>query len=441
MKNHFSHGFPVIVALVIILSAAMPVTASSQPASLAANQPPIITVWYEPFLKFGQIGNPQRQVNILGNVSDPDGSVTSLTYSLNNGPDMPLTIGPDKYRLLNPGDFNVSIDMTGYNSGVYNLLLKARDNTNTLQTKQVAFSFTNGKTWPMPYATHWSSAASIQDQAQVVDGLWKLTSGGVEPVYFGYDRLIDIGDMGWTDYTIQVPVTVHAYYQNPIAPDAGVGIIARWQGHIGPGQPPTGWSQLGAYGFISPKYKGLALQIDPNRPVSERMGIVFEQTYILKLKVETTSQGGRYSFKAWEQGQPEPDWSAFPNIYNVVDSGGDLSAGSMLLVSHKTDATFGDVVICPLTNPTFKLTVNTVGNGSVSPQPAAVNNTYTCGDSVILTATPAPGWYFSGWTGDYQSTSSNLSFSIAKANTITANFSEGVPNQMGQKLFLPLVTR
>jgi len=48
--------------------------------------------------------------------------------------------------------------------------------------------------------------------------------------------------------------------------------------------------------------------------------------------------------------------------------------------------------------PTYTLTVNTVGNGSVSLNPAG--GTYPSGTVVTLTATADPGWTFSTWGGD-----------------------------------------
>ena len=68
--------------------------------------PPTIDVWYGPQQVFGNVAVPQRWVNIVGKVSDSDG-VTALTYSLNGGPELPLSIGPDGRRLEETGDFNI----------------------------------------------------------------------------------------------------------------------------------------------------------------------------------------------------------------------------------------------------------------------------------------------------------------------------------------------
>ena len=54
-----------------------------------------INVWYGSQQYFGQVGNPQRWVNILGSVSNPDEEVVSLNYSLNGGSWQPLSVGSD----------------------------------------------------------------------------------------------------------------------------------------------------------------------------------------------------------------------------------------------------------------------------------------------------------------------------------------------------------
>ena len=49
--------------------------------------------------------------------------------------------------------------------------------------------------------------------------------------------------------------------------------------------------------------------------------------------------GGRYSFKVWETGQPEPP------AWDIVgqEALSDPQNGSMMLISHHADASYGDV--------------------------------------------------------------------------------------------------
>ena len=74
--------------------------------------------------EFGQLGVPQQWVNILGNVSDPDG-IASTTYSLNGGAESTLSIGPDTRRLADDGDFNIEIDHNDLVDGSNDVVITA----------------------------------------------------------------------------------------------------------------------------------------------------------------------------------------------------------------------------------------------------------------------------------------------------------------------------
>jgi len=66
------------------------------------------------------------------------------------------------------------------------------------------------------------------------------------------------------------------------------------------------------------------------------------------------------------------------------------------------------------------LTVNSVGNGSVSPS----SGTYNQGQTVNITATPDAGWEFTGWSGDATGTANPLSTTMDADKNITATFTE-----------------
>jgi hypothetical protein len=54
---------------------------------------PKIDIWYGPRQAFGQLGNPQRWVNGPGTVGGAE-QVEPLTYSLNGGPQVSLSLDP-----------------------------------------------------------------------------------------------------------------------------------------------------------------------------------------------------------------------------------------------------------------------------------------------------------------------------------------------------------
>ncbi len=70
--------------------------------------------------------------------------------------------------------------------------------------------------------------------------------------------------------------------------------------------------------------------------------------------------------------------------------------------------------------PQYTLTVNTVGSGSVTKNPDQA--TYTSGSSVQLTAVPAAGWRFSGWSGDLSGSTSPATIAMNSNKEVTATF-------------------
>jgi hypothetical protein len=330
--------------------------------STALASGPTITVWYGMNQAFGQIGNPQSAINILGNVSDPDG-VHSLWYTLNGGPAITLSRGPDTRRLLRPGDFNIDINTDDLNNGSNTIVITAKDSLNQTSTQTVTVQYTAGNIWPGNYSIDWSSASSIQSVAQVVDGHWTLTDSTVRPTYLGYDRLIAIGDRLWTDYEVTVPIIFYSIdtvggFGNP-SNGPGVGLLFRWTGHtdnpISGWQPKTGYLPIGAIAWYHWDW------IDPNSPprlellgnnlngMGDAGSILSSHVwYYFKMRVETVpGVGGLYKLKVWQVGQSEPsNWTL-----QGQQSLSDPQNGSVLLVSHHVDAEFGNVTVTQLAPP------------------------------------------------------------------------------------------
>lgn len=77
----------------------------------------------------------------------------------------------------------------------------------------------------------------------------------------------------------------------------------------------------------------------------------------------------------------------------------------------------------------YTLTVNTSGNGSVSPN----GGSYDSGESVTLTATPSNGATFSNWTGDASGSSNPLTITMNSNKNITAVFTGGTTPSPSQE--------
>ena len=99
---------------------------------------------------------------------------------------------------------------------------------------------------PLPYSIDWASVAEVSDFAQIVDGNWSQEAGGLRTVQAGYDRLVAIGDISWTNYEALVEFTLNAPVNRLTEPI--LGLLMRWTGHHDwDGQQPRGgWHPMGA---------------------------------------------------------------------------------------------------------------------------------------------------------------------------------------------------
>ena len=70
----------------------------------------------------------------------------------------------------------------------------------------------------------------------------------------------------------------------------------------------------------------------------------------------------------------------------------------------------------------YNLTTNVVGSGSINLNPAG--GTYSEGTVVTLTATPAAGFEFSGWSGDLSGSANPAALTMNANKTVTAIFTE-----------------
>ncbi|MCD4815925.1 MAG: DUF1349 domain-containing protein, partial [Methanosarcinales archaeon] len=312
--------------------------------------PPQIDLWYGNYQRFGDIGVPQKWVNILGNVHDYSG-IASLNYSLNGASAQPLSTGPDGLRLQSSGDFNIEINVNDLTCDSNNsVVIIATDHYGNTRNEEVTVNYSCNNIWPETYSINWSSVASIQDPAQVVNGLWTKEPNSIRPSMIGYDHLVAIGDITWDDYEVTVPITINTPMESAYKPN--VGIIMRWQGHYDKDgkQPRNGWWPLGALGLYiwDSQLNDYSLQI-----IGNDWGVIANDysakdlqvgvPYMFKMRAQTIGTNTLYSLKVWEQAEDEPsEWTI--SGYGVS---GELKNGSAMLASHYVNASFGNVTIRP----------------------------------------------------------------------------------------------
>ena len=336
---------------------------------------PIIDVWHGEGNAFGDLGTTQHYVNILGNASDPDG-VSAMTYAVNPplGSNIFAGLGPNGRRLAANGDFNIDVPRDDLNIGSNSVVITAFDSIGNSSTRVVNFTFSEGTVWPHAYGIDWSTVTDLEDHVDIVDGKWIATPDGLRTAEVGYDRIATFGDIGWADYEAVVPFTVHSIRNvDPNSPSAApaIGLILRWNGHnnsVTPGsQPLQGY--LPEVGSPTP-FGAIAFWRDRADAAPELSMLDHRATEVddapLELKVDTMYymrarvDGNRYRVKMWEateaadKGEPA-NWTV---DFTAGTTDRQPPGGSIGLVAHEVDATFGDLYVTPwgpnkVTTPSF----------------------------------------------------------------------------------------
>lgn len=319
--------------------------------------PPAIDIWYGDEQHFGRLGVPQKWVNILGRVSPGDG-LAALTYSLNGGAPVKLSVGADGKRLARDGDFNVDLEYDALRTGANSLAISATDATGRRVERTVTVFCHRGNVWPLPYTVDFTKVKAITDAVQIVDGRWQLEADGVRTVEPYYDRILAFGDRTWTDYTVTAEVTFHGYTPpfggQPTYGVSHAAIAARFPGHFADDrQPHVQWFPLGAVAEFRLgenleqsswrifRDGGPAPRAFPTTLVEPKMRQVeLGVRYVLKLRIDSLpGPASRIRVKSWKAGEPEPAaWDM-----DTSEGGRDIPAGGALVVSHNTDVTFGKI--------------------------------------------------------------------------------------------------
>ena len=143
------------------------------------------------------------------------------------------------------------------------------------------------------------------------------------------------------------------------------------------------------------------------------------------------------------------NWStagSFNHTLNVTKTGvyaGNQALAGQSVPSHIAIVDYFFNTLSPIVpedgNPIdqFSIQVNTTGDGSVTLDPE--KDFYQCNEVVTLTATPAVGWTFGGWSGDLTGSSPIEQINVVTNYEITATFIESGGG--GIKLYLPMIIR
>ena len=99
--------------------------------------------------------------------------------------------------------------------------------------------------------------------------------------------------------------------------------------------------------------------------------------------------------------------------YTVSKEGYNNASGNINVDGDET-------VDVTLTKKTYTLTVNTVGEGTVTKNPDKA--TYNHGEVVQLAANPAENWIFTGWSGDLTGSTNPANITMNSNKTVIASF-------------------
>ena len=317
-----------------------------------------IDVWYGSEQNFGHLGEPQRWVNVLGNIRDSE-QVDTVSFALNQGPTRGLTLGGDLHRLAQPGDFNIDLSWDTLRVGENTLKIVAKTHSGKIVEEEVTLRIEKGNAWSLPYYVDFSQVQDLQEVVQIVDGKWELKANGAHTTEPYYDRVLTMGDTSWKNYETTVSLTVHGWTPSvPGPPTYNVshfGVAMRWRGHHADGrQPGRKWYPLGAQGEFL-----LKTQLDscrwrilfdggwkkkPQKYSDKRNRLIINQSMQVKSQVATMQDGRtRYRYKQWIQGEPEPmAWDV--EGYEADD----YPSGALCLVPHNSDVTIHSVRVEPL---------------------------------------------------------------------------------------------
>ncbi len=258
--------------------------------------------------------------------------------------------------------FNIELDQASLKEGENHLVIEALNSAGMKTVRELTFRFYRNPV-PLPYTIDWSKVRNAQEVVQIVDGKWSWDSNGIHPIEPGYDRVVAVGDMSWTDYEVTIPLIVHSIdktgYSTKESGGAGFGINLRWLGHTDdpyqcdwPAQPHCGWKPTGASNWYSfRKNKIYTMKIEAGPPEGSSYApfqmIEFGHRYTFKTRVESLPDGNLYQFKVWESMiEEEPVEWAVERLTEVTDEvQGNLRHGAFLLVAHHVDVTFGNITV------------------------------------------------------------------------------------------------
>ncbi len=236
--------------------------------------------------------------------------------------------------------------------------------------------------------------------------------------------------LGAIDHTL----TLHLAGSGVITPDVGAHSYLSGTLVDLSAAPADGWQFDGWSGDLTGADNPAALMMDAHKEVTATFSAL---TYTLAVDIAgngaVTRDPDRTEYRYGDgvtlTATPAPGWY-------FGQWSGDVS-GILTQTTITMDADKSVTATFVSTPPTYyTLTLHMDGSGVITPSVSA--HTYLSGTLVALSAAPADGWQFDGWSGDLTGADNPATLTMDAHKEVTAAFTITTENQ---KVFLPLVLR
>ena len=214
-----------------------------------------------------------------------------------------------------------------------------------------------------------------------------------------------------TTYTLNVTtVGSGTVSKNPSDPSYGAGSSV-----VLTANPSTGWHFVGWSGDTVSANNPITMTMNGNKNVIATFAI---NTYTLNVTAVGNGAVTRNPSQAtYTHGTSVTLTATSQAGYHLVSWSGDTTGTTNPLTFNMTA---NKNITATFAINTYTLDVSIVGGGTVTRTPNQA--TYDHGTGVTLTATPANGYHFVGWTGDTSTTASSIGFVMTVNKSVTATF-------------------
>ena len=278
----------------------------------------------------------------------------------------------------------------------------------------VASAFQMGTTFTLKVVIEGSTFKFYIDnvlRGQITDA--SLPSGKVGYCYSAeWNSYISFDNIVWTDQqSTSYQLTTSASGNGSVSPASGT--FPEGESVTLTATPDVGWAFDHWSGDASGSENPVTVTMDADKNITANfVQITHSLTTTVDGNGTVTPASGDYTYGE------SVEITATPAQGWVFDHWSGDASGSENPVTITMDADKN--ITAHFTQITFSLTTTVDGNGTVTP----ASGTFTEGESVEITATPAQGWVFDHWSGDASGSENPVTVIMDANKSITAHFTQ-----------------